>query len=178
MGYSIELYFEHDFEEKLRSLWDELERAGVPSILHKIGSCPHLSLLILDECNVDHVADLIDGAIMGRYKFPITFPAFSLIPGHQQAVFLTPVMNAELIEMQRRLYRLMVENGYSVQKYYKPHNWLPHCSISKELSPAESLKTLEVCQVSTAIGETLVTDIGFIEFRPRKVIRNYRLNGL
>jgi 2'-5' RNA ligase len=176
MGYSIELYFEHGFEERLRSLWDELERAGVPSILQKIGSRPHLSLLILDECNVDHVTDLIDSAVKGLYKFPVTFPAFSLIPGNQQAVFLTPAMNSELIEMQLRLYNLLEENGYSIRKHYNPHNWLPHCSISKELSSAESLKTLEVCQVSTAIGETLVTDVGFIEFRPRKDIRNYRLN--
>ena len=175
MGYSIELYFEHGFEAKLRSLWDELERAGVPSILHKIGSRPHLSLLILDQCNVDHVADLIDSGIKGLSKIPITFPAYSLIPGNQQTVFLTPEMNSDLIEMQRRLYNLLEEKGYAVRKYYKPHNWLPHCSISKELSPAESLKTLEVCQDSAAIGETLVTDVGFIEFRPRKVIRNYRL---
>jgi 2'-5' RNA ligase len=146
--------------------------------VQKIGSRPHLSLLILDECNIDHVANLIDHTIKSCYKFPITFPAFSLIPGDQQAVFLTPAMNSELIEMQLRLYNLLEEMGYSIRKYYKPHNWLPHCSISKELSPAESLKTLEVCQVSAAIGETLVTDIGFIEFRPRKVIRNYRLNGL
>lgn len=45
MGYSIELYLESGFEEKLRSLWDDLEKAGVPSILQKIGSRPHLSLL-------------------------------------------------------------------------------------------------------------------------------------
>jgi 2'-5' RNA ligase len=176
MGYSIELYFEHGFEEKLRSLWDELERAGVPSILHKIGSRPHLSLLILDECNVDHIADLIDSAVKDLYRFPVTFPAFSLIPGLQQSVLLTPAMNPELIEMQRCLYNPLEEKGYSVRKYYKPHNWLPHCSISKELSPAESLKTLEVCQDSAAIGETFVTDVGFIKFRPRKVIENYRLN--
>lgn len=175
MGYSIELYFEYDFEKKLRSLWDELESAGVPSILQKIGSRPHLSLLILDKCNVDHVADLIDSGIKGLYQFPITFPAFSLIPGNQQTVFLTPVVNSELIEMQRRLYHLLEEKGYSVQEFYKPHTWLPHCSISKELAPVDALKTLEVCQASAAIGETLVTDVGFIEFRPRRVIKTIGL---
>ena len=84
MTYSIELYFDRRFEEKLRSLWDELEKAGLPSV-------------------------------------------FS--------------------------------------------NWLPHCSISKGLSPAEALKTLEVCLYYGIKGETWVTDIGFIKFRPRKVIK-------
>ena len=65
MGYSIELYFERRFEEKLRSLWNVLERAGVPSILQKIGSRPHLSLLVLDNCNADHIAGLVDRRITG-----------------------------------------------------------------------------------------------------------------
>lgn len=175
MAYSIELYFEHRFEEKLCSLWDELEKADAPSILKKIGSRPHLTLIILDECNVYHVADLINDGIKDRCKFSITFPAISLIPGKLQSVFLTPVMNLDLIEIQQGLYNLLVKNGCRVRKHYEPHNWLPHCSISKELSSAESLKTIEVCQNRAVIGETLITDVGFIEFRPRKVIKTFGL---
>lgn len=175
MGYSIELYFECGFEEKLRSLWDELEKAGVPSILQKIGSRPHLSLLIFDKCNVKHIADIIELGIKGYHKFPITFPAISLIPGKQQTVFLTPVINSELIAIQDGLYNLLDETGCFVREHYEPHNWLPHCSISKELSAVEALKTLEVCQNSLATGKTWITDVGFIEFRPRKVIKTIGL---
>ncbi|MBI4765241.1 MAG: hypothetical protein HY787_11625 [Deltaproteobacteria bacterium] len=175
MGYSIELYFDHGFEEKLRSLWDELEKAGVPSIMQKIGSRPHLSLIIMDRCNIDHVAALIDVGIKGRFQFSLTFPAISIIPGEQQTVFLTPVINSDLIGIQKGLYNLLVEKGYCVRKQYEPNNWLPHCSISKELSSAEALKTLEVCQNRAPVGETLITDIGFIEFRPRKVIKTFSL---
>ena len=177
MKYSIELYFERRFEEKLRSLWDELERAGVPSILSKIGSRPHLTLIILDNCDKGHVASLIDRHVRGRFKFPLTFPAFSVIHGVRNSVFLTPVIKPELIDIQRSLYNLIQENGHSIQKHYEPHNWLPHCSISKELSPAEALKTLEVCLYCGIKGETTVTEIGFIEFRPRKVIKTAGLSN-
>lgn len=175
MGYSIELYFEPKFEEKLRSLWDELERIGVPSILQKIGSRPHLSLLVFENCNVDHVAGLIDIGIKGLFTFPITFPAFSIIPGNQHSVLLTPTINPGLIDFQKSLYNLLKRNGYSTRIYYEPHYWLPHCSISKELSRTEALKTLEVCLNIATLGEALVTDIGFIEFRPRKVIKTIGL---
>jgi hypothetical protein len=175
MGYSIELYFERRFEENLRSLWDMLERTGVPSILKRIGSRPHLSLMVFDDCNVDHVACLLDIGIKGLCKFPIIFPAFSIIPGNQHSVLLTPTINQGLIDIQKSLYDLLAKNGYSTRKHYKPHNWYPHCSISKELSPTEAQKTIEICINYATIRETLVTDIGFIEFRPRKVIKTIGL---
>jgi hypothetical protein len=175
MAYSIELYFDCEFEEKLRSLWDKLEKAGVPSILQKIDSRPHLSLLIMDKCIVEHVAEIIELGIKGYRTFPITFPAISLIAGKQQAVFLTPGINSELIAIQNGLYNLLKDAGYSIREHYEPKNWLPHCSISKELSAVEALKTIEVCQRSLTIEKAWVTDIGCIEFRPRKVIKTVGL---
>ena len=171
MKYSIELYFERSFEEKLCSLWTELQSAGLPSVLPQMGSRPHLTLIILDRCDEDHVAGLIDRHVKGHFKFSIAFPAFSIISGVRNSVFLTPAIKPELIDIQRSLYNLIEENSYSIQEHYAPHNWLPHCSISKGLSPAEALKTLEVCLYYGIKGETWVTDIGFIKFRPRKVIK-------
>ena len=175
MSYSVELYFEHDFEQKLRSLWDDLAKVGVPSILQKIGSRPHLSLLILDECDAEKVAGAIEDGIRGQRKFPVTFPAVSLLPGRQQTVFLTPSVNAELVAMQGGLHSLLDKTGCLIREHYRPRNWLPHCSISKELSAADAIKTLEICQKSPPTGETRITEIGFIEFRPRKVIRTMGL---
>jgi hypothetical protein len=127
--------------------------------------------MVFDNCNVDHLASLIDSGIKGRCKFPITLPAFSIVPGKRYSVFLTPTINPELINIQKSLYNHLSENGYSTRKHYEPHNWLPHCSISKELSLTKALKTLEVCLNTTTIRGTLISDIGFIEFRPRKVIK-------
>ena len=176
MTYSIELYFDRSFEEKLRSLWDELEKVGLPSIFSKMGSRPHLTLIILDRCDEDHVAGLIDRHVKGHFKFSIVFPAFSIIPGVRNSVFLTPVIKPELIDIQRSLYNLIEENSYSIQEHYAPHNWLPHCSISKELSPVEALKTLEVCLYCGLKEDALVTEIGLIEFRPRKMIKTIGLS--
>ena len=159
----------------MRSLWDILESNGVPSILQRIGSRPHLSLMVFNNCNVDHFSSLLDIGVNGICTFPITFPAFSITFGSQFSIFLTPTINQKLIDIQKRLYNLFAENGYYTQKHYEPHNWLPHCSISKELSHTDVLKTLEVCLSAAPAKETLVTDVGFIEFRPRKVIKTIGL---
>ncbi len=176
MGYSLELYFEFRFEEKIRALWGALEKAGVPSLLHKIGSRPHLSLVVLDDCMANQAAELMESGIRRYSVFPITFSAIALIPGKQQAVFLVPAMSSFLLEIQRDLYHLLQKGGYPIREHYEPHKWLPHCSISKELSSPEALATIEVCQRHSAIGSTMVTEVGFIEFRPRKEIRLFGLS--
>ena len=79
MGYSIELYFEREFEDKLRLLWEALDKYGVPSILQKIGSRPHLSLSILDKCDTEQIARIIAPEIEKHYPFPITFPAIKTL---------------------------------------------------------------------------------------------------
>lgn len=175
MGYSIELYFERRFEDALRALWDELEKTGVPSVMQRIGSRPHLSLVVFDHCNIDHIAGLMDIGIKGLRTFPINFPAISILPGRQYSVFLTPAVNQGLMDIQKRIYDLFAGNGYYGRRHYEPHHWLPHCSVSKALIRTEALKTLEICLNTATERETWVTEIGFIAFRPRKVLKTIGL---
>jgi len=90
MGYSIELYFDLQFEEKIRLLWDELAVAGVPSILQIIDSRPHISIAVLENIDEVQVSILFENYIKEIPEFVIEFPAIALIPGKQQTVFLAP----------------------------------------------------------------------------------------
>ncbi len=177
MGYAIELYFNFQFEEKIHFLWDELSEAGVPSILQRIGSRPHLSLAVMESCDEVLVSELLGKFIKKFPKFFIEFPAISLIPGEQQAVFLTPVPNLLILEMQRALFHILVKNGYFPYGRYEPNKWLPHCSISKELSSSDALKTTEICQNSSVTGMAKVIEAGIVEFRPRREIKTFNLKN-
>jgi len=175
MGYSIELYFDLQFEEKIRLLWDELAVAGVPSILQIIDSRPHISIAVLENIDEVQVSILFENFIKKIPEFVIEFPAIALIPGKQQTVFLAPATNILIIEMQRSLYNLLLKNSYPPLERYRPNKWLPHCSISKELSSLDSLTTIEICQKSSVTGMAKVVEAGFIEFRPRKEIKRVGL---
>ena len=177
MAFSIQLYFDSEFEEKIAALWASLEAAGMPSILHKMGSRPHLSLVILKNCVAHQVADLVEGASREYSCFPVTFSAIALTPGEQQTVFLSPTMNPTLLVIQRTIYTLLKENGDTAEENYQPHHWLPHCSISKELSSTDALRTIGICQNHPIIGAATATEIGFIEFRPRKELKTFRLRN-
>ncbi len=177
MGYSIELYFDLQFEDKIRRLWNDLAESGVPSILHQIGSRPHISLAVLESIKDVQVSQLVGKFIQKYSEFSIEFPAIALIPGEQKTVFLAPITNLILLEMQRTLYHLLKNNSFFPLERYEPNKWLPHCSISKELSSSDALKTVNISQNSTVTGTAKVIELGIIEFRPRKEIISYGLKN-
>ncbi|WP_300668449.1 2'-5' RNA ligase family protein [Desulfoluna sp.] len=175
MGYSIELYFDRQFETKIRLLWTQLAESGVPSILHKIGSRPHISLAVLDTIDVGQVVNLLDAFSQESSSFCLEFSAIGLIPGDLQSVFLAPVPTSALLEMQSALYRLLQDHGCLPRDHYKPNLWLPHCTISKELIASDALKTVGMCQAGSVIGMAHIIELGLIEFRPRKKIKGFVL---
>ena len=76
MGYSIELYFDFQFEEKIRLLWDKLAEAGVPSILHRIGSRPHISLAVIESIHEVQVSNLFEDFFKEFSEFFKHYKAF------------------------------------------------------------------------------------------------------
>lgn len=177
MGYSIELYFDLHFEKNIHLLWNELEKSGVPSILNKIGSKPHLSLAVMETFNESKASNIL-GEVLKRYPvFTIDFPAIALIPSREQTVILAATPNLVILEMQRTIFQDLHKSGYIPLERYEPNKWLPHCTISKELSSKDALRTVNICQNSSITGKARVIEIGIIEFRPRKEIQRIGLNN-
>ncbi len=178
MAYSIELYFNHAFEEKIRRSWDVLSKNNVPSIMQKIGSRPHIALSILEDIAVDGIPDIIDYLGEHHSQFEINFPAISMIPGKSQAVFLSPSQNTRLTKIQDSLHGYLLKNGHTPREHYNPGKWLPHVTISKELSFKETLETFKAFEHCLVTGNATVIEAGIIEFRPRREIATCRLNAV
>ncbi|VFQ44822.1 2'-5' RNA ligase family protein [Desulfoluna butyratoxydans] len=175
MGYSIELYFDPDFEAAIRRVWDVLAASGVPSVLQQIGGRPHLSLAVLSSIDEAVILGLAKAYAKECFRFPITFPAISLIPGEQHTVILSPVPNRPLLDMQQRLYSLLDGCAHPPFHRYIPGRWLPHCTLSKELSGPDAMKTMELCRQSAVTGAAEVREVGVIEFRPRRELGLFSL---
>ncbi len=177
MAYSIELYFNHAFEEKIHRLWDVLRKNNVPSIMQKIGSRPHIALSILDDIAEEKIPDIIHYIGDHYPQFEIDFPAISMIPGKSQAVFLSPSQTERLTTIQGSLHEYLLKKGHTPREHYYPDQWLPHVTISKELSFKQTLETLKACEHCPVTGNATVIEAGIIEFRPRKQIETCRLNA-
>jgi len=175
MGYSIELYFDPSFEATIRRTWDALAASGVPSVLQQIGGRPHLSLAVLASIDERIIIRLAEAYSKEFSQFPITFPAISLIPGEQHTVFLSPVPSGSLLDMQQRLYSLLDACGHPPFERYTPERWLPHCTLSKELSSPDALRTMDLCRQNAVTGTAEIREVGVIEFRPRRELCTFHL---
>ncbi|WDP92183.1 MAG: hypothetical protein HUN04_21655 [Desulfobacter sp.] len=175
MAYSIELYFDTGFERKILKLWELLSESGLPSIMQKIGSRPHVAISILDSINKADIPGILRFLEKRHHPFEILFPAISLIPGGHGAVVLSPSPNGRLIDIQNDLYDHLIERGYSPRAFYQPDNWLPHCTVSKEMALDESIETIRICAQAFVPGPATVAAAGIIEFRPRKELGTCRL---
>lgn len=178
MSYSIELYFDCHFEQKICHLWDQLSAAGVPSIVQMMGGRPHISLAVLEAIDEEQATNLLEAFVNGFSQFKIEFPAIGLIPGCQQTVYLAPVISASLLEIQKQLFQLLESHNSIPFERYQPNNWLPHCTLSKELTACNALTTLGICQSAALTGTAQVIELGLIEFRPRREIKTFVLEAL
>ncbi len=69
MGYSIELYFEKRFDEKILLLWNRLKELGLPSVFKDINSKPHLSLAVLENIDEKKILEVFDTFIKSYTSF-------------------------------------------------------------------------------------------------------------
>ncbi len=118
MAYSIEIYFDTEFEKKLLNLWDKLNEHSIPSIMHRIGSRPHLALSILDSIEERKIPKILQYLSTNVKQFGIEFPAISMTPGENQAVFLAPTFNAQLFKIQKSLYDYLLKSGDAPKKIF------------------------------------------------------------
>ena len=156
-------------------MWDGLAASGVPSVLQQIGGRPHLSLAVLSSIDEAMILSLVKAFSKECFRFPITFPAISLIPGEQHTVILSPVPNRPLLDLQQRLYSLLDACAHPPFQRYIPGRWLPHCTLSKELSGPNAMTTMELCRQSAVTGTAEAREVGVIEFRPRRELGTYSL---
>ena len=170
MPYSIELYFESAFEKRIFSLWRELQDVNLPVKFVALGIRPHLTLAVLEDCNESAVSQIVGSISRNFSKIEIDFPAICAIPSVSQMVFLLPIVNKTLEAIRERLISSLLELENYPLKHYLQHSWLPHCTISKELTPDQSKETMSICQDSDIYGEAEAIEIGFVEFKPRREI--------
>jgi hypothetical protein len=175
MGYSIELYFETAFEHHIRAVWERLAQARVPSFYQRMGGRPHLTLAVCEQVAEPVLYDKLAAFADSLSSCSVNFPAVALIPGTLSMVYLAPVVSGALRHMHQELYTLLQQHDSPPYHRYAPDSWLPHCPISKELSYADAITTLEICGTHHTSTITHVEELGIIRIRPSRPIQTWRL---
>lgn len=173
MGFAVEMYFDREAEERVRSLWLELQAAGLDSTLLDIGARPHLSLAVFDRVEVSALCGLVEEFADRVHGYSSLFAAVGTFPGNEGVVFLAPAVSGELLALHGTFHRRLLDLGLETWEYYSPGRWIPHCTVALRLSSKALPEAVDLCRRSAALGPFTIRELGLIEFSPVKTVCRY-----
>jgi 2'-5' RNA ligase len=167
MPYATQLFFDPETEGAIHAIWQELVANGVAPYMGQSGNRPHISLALCD--------DLDPGACQLKLKawaadvkpMPVSFQQIGIFPAQEPTVFTGPVVTPELLALQREVDGLL--EGcckWPEYDYYRPSNWIPHCTLAMEFDAARLNEVLEIAGHLKLPLNGKTSGVGLIEFRP------------
>ncbi|MDD5937377.1 MAG: 2'-5' RNA ligase family protein [Clostridiales bacterium] len=136
MQYAIELYFDEETEKKLFHLSKRVADEKLSTKFLEWKTRPHLTLACFND--VDEV-----GCIQQLKSFALThkkIPAYLGSVGmfnDTRTIFASPVMNADMYQLQRELHECLKDFDTTGWEWYCPDRWVPHCTLALMMEDAE-----------------------------------------
>lgn len=132
MTLSLEFSFDADAEDAVRGLWRRLEGAGLPVPTGR----PHVTFAagraIPPAARRDLARDLALLSLPEVWLYTLgTFPT------SENTLFLGAVADAELLAVHIAVHDALAGRVRDPNAYCLPGAWVPHCSVTGDLSPTQ-----------------------------------------
>jgi hypothetical protein len=123
------LLFDREADHAVRQLWARLEAGGIPTLLtHTHGvHVPHVSYAVYRTFDVDAVLAAV-AALPAGAPMSLRFDAVGLFRRRRGA--LVAASTVDLLRRQEAVVAAGGEAGADLHRYYRPGQWVPHCSLS------------------------------------------------
>jgi 2'-5' RNA ligase len=130
---SLECYFDAAAESAVRSLWQRLDQAGVPSPAHG-GHRPHVTFAVAGTIppatRRELATDLTRLALPGLWLYTLgTFPKPT------NTLFLGAVTDAELLAVHVAVHDTLAGRVRDPWASCLPGAWVPHCVLAQDVPP-------------------------------------------
>lgn len=138
MAHSIELLFDPDSDAAIRSIWDQLADAGLPS-QNRVSSDtnrPHVTLLAAGR--IDAHVDTVLRDLAPRLGFTCVVGAPVVFSGPRMTLARLVVPSAELLALHSDVYRLTLP--YLTGEPFghcAPGHWTPHATLGRRFTAEE-----------------------------------------
>ena len=177
MGYAVELYIDAQMEAAVRGLWQTLADRGVTSLMPELGARPHISLTVFDALYPPDVHDELQNFATEVAPIPLQFSAVGIFPTAEGVVFLAPVVTPRLLDVHAAFHARMAALGLPSLSYYRPGNWVPHCTVAINLPADQIPAAVAICKAAPVFRAFSLVGLDLIEFRPVKTIYEFPLVG-
>lgn len=172
--FSIELLFDPQSETRIRQIWDTLAGASGHDSLQRLGSRPHLTLMVCDELQEDQVGISLQALSAALSPFQLSFSSVGSFFGEHGVVFLAPTLETALHELHRRVHDQLATRVASVWPHYLAGGWVPHCTVAESLPGPTVGAVLALAreQLSEPLRVT-VERIALVRYRPAVFLKEF-----
>ncbi len=143
MAYAVELSFDEAADAKVRAVWQAIEDVRISTTLRNDAGQPHMTLgvaALIDMRTIEQALRQFASAIPA---LTLSFEHIGLFHTSENAVFLAPIVTAQLLHMHTDFHGLFAQHTQERWPYYLPGGWVPHCTLAHKVPSA---------QLATVIG--------------------------
>jgi 2'-5' RNA ligase len=138
MAHALVLFFDADADAEVRSLWQRLEDAGVPSLatLSHQRHRPHVTLAVAKT-----IPSAAREAVRSELRF-LSIPDLWLytlgtFAGEESVLVLGAVVDTEVLAVHSAVHDTLAGKVTHPSAYYFPGAWIPHCTLAQGVTPAQ-----------------------------------------
>jgi 2'-5' RNA ligase len=175
--FAVELFFDPPGEARVRGLWARLQAAGLPSRLLAEGHMPHVSLAVCDELDPGPFALELERFAVGEQPLDLSLVSVSTFATAEGVLFLGAVKTRALLELHERFFPRFAKAARRPWGYYRPQQWVPHCTLDIGLAPAQLAAALPICVGAGLPIEVVAESVALVEPRRAKVLARFPFAG-
>ena len=175
MPYSIELQFNTHSNRQIQRIVDLLMKEKVNNVTIEQNIIPHLTLAVYDALDINETINNLD-SLKSKYKaFNLKLSGIGLFPSDEPSLFLIPKVTVELLTLHKYICELFELYKNSQWQYYKPENWIPHCSVALYLSKKKMFDAINIVLKDFQPSILRIDKIVLTEFFPYTLIHRKKL---
>lgn len=172
--YLITAYFDNETNKRIQTLINHTAAATGNSFMTANHVPPHMTISSIEARNAEVLIPSVNNLRNTLHQGTIRFVSTGqLLP---YVLYITPVLNAFLLELSNRVYDAVSEiPETTVSRYYRPLSWLPHVTIGKTLSKEQMRQAFATVQDKFAVFDGRITQIGLAKVNPHEDVLRYHI---
>ncbi|MFW6311942.1 MAG: 2'-5' RNA ligase family protein [Nanoarchaeota archaeon] len=174
MPYAIEVYFDDKSSNKIKEIRTKFKNNNINI---DEGTDPHISLLIFQKKPLEkkNFLNKLEAFSNNMTSLQMNLANIGIFNKEKSVVFLSPKVDIKLLEIQKKLYDCFKDSQDLVWDYYKPENWVPHCTLGMDLTDDMLVKASSLFKEIDLPIRIVFKEIGILKFRPNEEIVRYKI---
>lgn len=171
----------------IAALFDAHSQAGIQALRARLAEVtganalpegrPHLTLAVVEELDAEALRPALLAFCQSMPPLPLHLAAVGAFPTAEGIVYLAPVVTQPLLAAHASLCRVLTEAGYTPEPYYRPQNWVPHCTVAVNLAPDQVGAAVSLCLQADVFHADQLTQLMVARYPPQQTIYSLPLRG-